>query len=311
MRIVIVGHKGQDGTLLCRSLENNGDKVFGLGRSSYYSTDPQYLDLQPCIEDLESIYTLVDRFRPDHIYYLAAHHTSAERTLDSDPGTEFYLSQLTHVIGPLNFLSAIREISPHSKFFYASSSLIFSGEDGRVQDEKTLFSPQGFYGITKAQGIWLCREFREQFNTFASVGILYNHESYLRSTNFLSQKIVQAAIRIASGSKEKLTVGDLSSEVDWGYAPDYVRAFQDILKLNLSQDFIIATGESHSVKEFVEIAFGYFNLNFDHYVIEDPSLLRRRPLPKIGNSAKLRRETGWQPSLRFPEFVRQLIIESL
>jgi GDPmannose 4,6-dehydratase len=310
MKVIIVGHRGQDGTLLSHSLESSGHEVFGFSRSSSYSTDPQYSNLRVHIEDAESVYSLVDRFQPDEVYYLAAHHTSSEKISQSDPRTDFHLSQLTHVIGPLNFLSAIRERSPHSRFFYASSSLVFSGKNGEVQDEQTPLSPQGFYGITKAEGMWLCREFRERFNIFASVGILYNHESYLRPANFLSQKIVQSAIRIASGSDEKLVVGDLSSRVDWGYAPDYVKAFQDILSLNYSEDFIISTGEAHSVQEFIEIAFEYFNLDPQEYVIEDPSLLRRRPPAKVGDSTKLKAKTGWQPSLSFRDFVKQLIIES-
>ena len=130
MKIVIVGHGGQDGTLLCRSLENNGDQVFGFSRSSTYSTDPQYSDIQASIEDSDSIYNLVDRIKPDQIYYLAAHHASSETLSENNPKNDFYLSQLTHVIGPLNFLSAIYEISPNSKFFYASSSLVFSNENG-------------------------------------------------------------------------------------------------------------------------------------------------------------------------------------
>lgn len=310
MKVIIVGHRGQDGTLLSRSLESSGHQVFGFSRSSSYSTDSQYSNLRVQIEDAESVYRLVDRFQPDEVYYLAAHHTSSEKVCESDPRMDFHLSQVTHVIGPLNFLSAIRERSPHSKFFYASSSLVFSGENGEVQDEQTPLSPQGFYGITKAEGMWLCREFRERFNVFASVGILYNHESYLRPPHFLSMKIVQAAIRIASGSEEKLILGDLSSRVDWGYAPDYVKAFESILKLKDSEDFIISTGESHSVQEFVDITFEYFDLDPQKYVFEDLSLLRRRPPVKIGDSTKLKVKTGWLPSLSFSEFIKKLIIES-
>jgi GDPmannose 4,6-dehydratase len=309
MKIIVVGHRGQDGTLLCSSLKKNGNQVFGFSRSSTYSTDPQYSDIQASIEDSGSIYNLVDQIKPDQIYYLAAYHDSSETVSQNNPKNDFYLSQLTHVIGPLNFLSAIYETSPDSKFFYASSSLVFSGENGEVQDEKTPLSPQGFYGITKAEGMWLCQEFRERFNVFASVGILYNHESYLRPAHFLSQKIIKSAARIASGSEEKLVVGDLSSRVDWGYAPDYVKAFQDILKLDQSENFVISTGEAHSVKEFVEIAFRHFELDPEQYVIEDRNLLRRRPPAKIGNSTKLRTKTGWEPSFSFPDLVKQLISE--
>lgn len=310
MKAIVVGHSGQDGTFLCRSLEGRGYDVFGFSRSSFYSTNGQCLDLKPAIENVRSVYDLVRAFQPKEIYYLAAHHTSSEKLEKGDIRSSFDLAQTTHVMGPLNFLCAIRDISPSCRFFYASSSLVFSGENGEVQDESTPLSPQGFYGITKAEGMWLCREFREKFDTFASVGILYNHESYLRPGHFFSQKIVQTAIRIASGSEEKLVIGDLSAKVDWGYAPEYVEAFQHILKLQESEDFIVATGEAHSVHEFVDIVFGYFDLDASNYVVEDNSILRRRSPVKIGDSSKLKLKTGWKSSRNFPDFAKQLIIDS-
>jgi len=190
------------------------------------------------------------------------------------------------------------------------AEFVFSGENGEIQDENTPLSPKGFYAITKAQGMLLCKEYREDFGVYASVGILYNHESCLRNPKFLSQKIVQSAIRIAAGSSEKLIVGDLAARVDWGYAADFVDAFQRIVKLDGSGEFIIATGSAHTVKKFVEIAFNHFDLNWREHVVEDNSILMRKPPVKIGNSAKLQAKTGWRNTLQFEAFVLQLISDT-
>jgi GDPmannose 4,6-dehydratase len=155
--------------------------------------------------------------------------------------------------------------------------------------------------------MWLCREFRKTHKVFASTGILYNHESHLRAPGFLSAKIIKAAIRISQGSPEKLEVGNLSSRVDWGYAKDYVLAFQKILAADKSDDFIIATGEAHTVEEFIHIVFGYFGLNQDEYVVENNTILTRAPPVKIGDARKLQMATGWSSSLSYPDFVIQLI----
>ncbi len=155
--------------------------------------------------------------------------------------------------------------------------------------------------------MWLCREFRKKHKVFATTGILYNHESHLRRPNFLSAKIIQAAIRISKGSNEKLEVGDLSGRVDWGYAKDYVLAFQEILATKTPDDFIVATGEGHTVEEFIDIVFNYFNLNPDKYVVENKNILTRKPPVKIGDASKLRTLTGWKPSLNFSDFVIQLV----
>jgi GDPmannose 4,6-dehydratase len=310
VRAIIVGHTGQDGTLLCNSLKQKGYKVLGFSRSSVYTNSDANFNLRPNLTDEQSIYQLVQGFQPSEIYYLAAYHTSSERQQSETLSQNFALSQSTHVTGLLYFLCAIKDLLPSCKLFYASSSLVFSGEDGEVQTELTPLSPQGFYGITKAQAMYLCQEFRSKFGIFVSVGILYNHESYLRSHHFLSQKIIQAALRIASGSQEKLMLGDLSARVDWSYAPDFIKAFQDIIQLSSGDDFIISRGEAHSVEEFVDIVFDYFNLDYTHHVTQDNSLLQRRLLTRVGDCSKLKRVSGWTTSLDFYDFVRQLVIDS-
>lgn len=307
-KTIVVGHGGQDGSLLVDDLQNRGDQVIGIGRLSSILPAGFPPNVIKDITNVKEVYQAVRLFQPDEIYYLAAYHTSSEAGATQAPlHKQFESAQAIHVTGLVNCLSAIVEESPATRLFYASSSLVFSGENGERQDETTPLTPQGFYGITKAQGMWLCREFRKTHKVFASTGILYNHESHLRAPSFLSAKIIKAAIRISEGSHEKLEVGNLSSRVDWGYAKDYVLAFQKILAAKSPDDFIVATGESHTVEEFIDIVFSYFNLSPDKHVVENKNILTRKPPIKIGNASKLRSVTAWAPSLNYPDFVIQLI----
>lgn len=307
-KTIVVGHGGQDGSLLVDDLQKRGDQVIGIGRSSCIFPAGFPPNVIKDITNAKEVYQAVRLFQPDEIYYLAAYHTSSEAGATQAPlHMQFESAQTIHVTGLVNCLSAIVDESPTTRLFYASSSLVFSGENGEQQDETTPLTPQGFYGITKAQGMWLCREFRKTNKVFASTGILYNHESHLRAPSFLSAKIIKAAIRISEGSPEKLEVGNLSSRVDWGYAKDYVLAFQKILAADSPEDFILATGESHTVKEFIDIVFNYFNLNPDKHVVENKNILTRKPPIKIGDASKLRSLTAWTPSLNYPDFVIQLI----
>jgi len=311
VRAIIIGHSGQDGTLLCESLEKKGYGLIGLSRNSILTIPERNLEKLPKVEDNASISDLIKNFQPTEIYYLAAYHTSSEVSDDIDIRESFVKAEETHVIGLLNVLCAIRDYASNCKLFYASSSLVFSGEDGEIQDEETALSPSGFYGITKAQAMRLCKEFSEKYNVFASVGILYNHESCLRAPHFLTKKIILSAINAASGSKKILTIGDLSAKVDWSYAPDFIEAFQLILKTDKSDTFIIASGEVHTVQEFVEIVYDYFQLDWREYVVEDSSILARRPLVKTGNPSKLISATGWKRSFDFLNFVKQLVVDTV
>lgn len=307
-RTIVVGHAGQDGSLLVGDLQKRGDQVIGIGRSSSIFPAGFPPNFIKDITNAKEVYQAVRLFQPDEIYYLAAYHTSSEAGATQAPlHKQFESAQAIHVTGLVNCLSAIVDESPTTRLFYASSSLVFSGENGERQDETTPLTPQGFYGITKAQGMWLCREFRKNHKVFASTGILYNHESHLRALGFLSAKIIKAAIRISKGYPEKLEVGNLSSRVDWGYAKDYVLAFQKILAADSPNDFIVATGESHTVEEFIDIVFNYFNLNPDKHVVENKNILTRKPSIKIGDASKLRSVTAWAPSLNYTDFVIQLI----
>jgi GDPmannose 4,6-dehydratase len=310
---IIVGDRGQDGTLLRHSLEKQGIQVLGIGRRRIQSRNSvsSALGDEFSVSDTHQVLALVEALKPREIYYVAAHHVSSEQDGLDDSPAEYEDFHQVHVVGLLNFLWAIKNHSPNSRLFYAASSLVFSGTDGPIQSEKTLLAPTGFYGVTKAQGIIICRDFRHRYDTFVTVGILYNHESFLRPDQYLSKKLIKAALRISMGLQDQVTIGNLSAEIDWGYAPDYVTAFQMALRHQNSEDFIISSGESHSVSEFAQLVFEYFDLDYRKHVRQDGSILKRDISRKIGDNTKLKQLTGWAPTLDFPGMVRQLIRDYL
>ena len=306
---IIIGYSGQDGILLGEELSNSGTRIVGLDKDKVYcsyddiSQDLNHIDIT-CLQD---VIELVEKYQPTEIYYLAAFHHSSQDTIDITPLDFYQECYSVHVAGLINFLEAIRIGHFKARLFYASSSLIFSGNSISNVTEKSPYNPIGFYAMTKVAGMYLCKEYRESYQIFASTGILFNHESALRHPSYLSQKIIRAAIRISEGSDENLIIGDLKAKVDWGYAPDYVKAFYEILNCNESDDFIVASGEAHSVEEFVELVFNYFNLDWRKYVQENHSILSRRLAAKIGNTLHLRNHTAWSYSKTFEEMVKQLI----
>jgi len=292
---VIVGGYGQDGRLLGEQLERAGCSVVPLGRND--------VDLQ----DREQIVALLRRHQPGEIYYLAAHHHSSQDATGVDDAALFRSSFDVNVTGLVNFLEAVRAHSPRTRIFYAASSHIFGSSESSLQNEQTPFAPNGVYGITKTAGVHACRYYRQAHGVFVSAGILYNHESRYRAPNFVSQKIVRAVQEIAAGRRQRLVLGDLSVRIDWGYAPDYVDAMRRILALPSADDFVIATGESHSVQEFVETAFEAVGLVWREHVTVDPGQILRQYPGLTGDASKLRAATGWQPSVSFRKMVRILL----
>jgi len=305
-RAIIVGSRGQDGRLLYERLVNNSLAVLGIGRGGVESSEPFDLpEVDICERD--NVLDTVKIWQPDEIYYLPAFHHSSQDTLSSDPVNFFEKSYAVHVKGLLHFLEAIRLTSFSTKLFYAASSLVFGEASEGLQNENTPMNPRCVYGITKVNGVHCCRFYRKTHGVHSSVGFLYNHESPYREEKFVSQKIIRRAVDIFHGSNQKLVLGDLSARIDWGYAPDFVEAMTGILGLKEAGDFVIATGKAHSVQEFVQITFDLLGLDWKKHVKENPSILKRRNLPSVGDASRLRRLTGWQPSVSFEKMVEILL----
>jgi len=220
------------------------------------------------------------------------------------------------VMGLVNFLEAIRLHRKETRLFYASSAHIFGATSESPQTETTPRMPENIYAITKVTGMEACRHYREEHGIFASTGILYNHESAYRKGSFLSQKIIQGVMAIKRGDSRELVVGNLASKVDWGYAPDYVDAMVRILELPHPGDYIVSTGETHSVREMVQLAFEEQGLDYQKWVRENPTIIRASRKGGgggsclVGDSSKLRRETSWRPSVTFSEMVARLAAET-
>ena len=294
-RCVIIGHNGQDGRLLTESLKKSGHHVIGIGRGD--------LDLL----NAEAVQKFLQKERPDSLYYLAAYHHSSEDLVKISDLELFRHSVEINLQGVISFLEGIRLGSPNTHLFYAASSHIFGQPENSPQTENTPFHPQNVYGISKAAGVEACRYYRRTHGIHASCGILYNHESNYRSEKFVSQKIIRSALAISREESDRLILGDLNAEIDWGYAPDFVEAMIRIVALDKADDFIIATGETHTVIEFVEIAFNELGLNWQSYVEVNSALLTKSQSKLVGDSSKLKAATGWQPTLNFKEMVLLLL----
>lgn len=293
-RALIVGGHGQDGQLLQIRLQSEGTIVTVLGRGDVV------------VDEFEAVLAHVAS-APDEIYYLAAYHHSSQDAMELNELDLYRRSRSVHVDGLMNFLEAIRQSAPQTRLFYAASSLIFGTSASEMQNELTAINPRCFYGITKAAGLQCCRLYREKHGVFAVGGILFNHESPLRQPKFVIPKIVRAAVAIARGSEERLRLGDLAARVDWGYAPDYVDAMSRILRLPSPDDFVIATGETHSVQSAVEMVFKHLGLDWREHVEESPNVLTRNRAVLCGDARKLRIATGWAPSMSFPEMLKLLL----
>ncbi|MGN9843389.1 GDP-mannose 4,6-dehydratase [Nonomuraea sp. H19] len=292
-RSVVIGAGGQDGTLLCKLLAARGDDVTPVGRQGPDITSP------------EEVTDLVRKARPDEIYLLAAVQHSSQG-VPGDPAGLARRSYEVNALPVVFFAEAIRRQSPHTRLFYAASSHVFGEPTQPIQDESTPLRPTSVYGITKAAGLLHCRAYRES-GLFISAGILYNHESPLRRPGFVTRKIVQAAARIQREGDGQVTLGRLSAVVDWGYAPDYVAAMAEILAASEPGDFIVASGQGHTVAQFAQTAFALAGLDWSRHVREDPSVLTRGGTTLIGNPAKLRQVTGWRPTVDFTGMIRKLL----
>lgn len=310
---LISGITGQDGSFLTELLLEKGYDVYGIiRRSSSFNTDRiDHLYQDPHepgtrlrlvygdLNDSSSLNTILRQIGPDEIYNLGA---------QSHVRVSFDIPEYTGEvsgIGTVRFLEAIREAGIQPKFYQASSSELYGKVAETPQSETTPFHPRSPYACAKAYAYYITVNYREAYGMFASNGILFNHESERRGETFVSRKITRAATRIKLGLQEKLYMGNLDARRDWGYARDYVEAMWMIMNAAEPDDYVIATGETHSVREFLEKTFSYLDLDWEEYVEIDPRYLRPSEVDLLlGDASKARNTLGWEPKVGFDELVR-------
>jgi len=310
---LITGILGQDGPYLAQFLLKKDYKVYGLIRR--YSTpnfgNLEYLGIEHDVNYIEgdmtdesSLLSIIKNTRPQEIYNLAA---------QSFVGSSWEQAKLTtevNSLGVLHLLNAIKYFSPTSRFYQASTSEMFglSHENG-VQDETTPFHPRSPYGVSKVYAYWMTVNFRESYNVFASNGILFNHESPIRGIQFVTRKITDGVARIKLGLQDELRLGNLDPQRDWGFAGDYVEAMYLILQAENPDDYVIATGKTHSVQEFVEKAFATVGItDWKKYVQTDPRFQRPAEVPMLkGCIDKATKQLGWKPKVSFDKLVTMMV----
>ncbi len=291
---IIVGSDGQDGKLLTEYLRA---KNYGLTLVTRKSHD---------ITETTQVEALVRKTSPSEIYYLAAYHHSSEM----ERGAAAELLEKSIEINATAwgyFLDAAAQHQKNCRLFYASSCHVFEEKKDGLIDEHSPVAPSSAYAISKQAGMELCRRYRKQHSLHASCGILFNHESVYRSEAYLSKKIAKAAAQAARNQGGSLRIGNLEAVADWGAGEDYVIAMHNILQLRQPDDYIVATGVSHSVREWLDTAFRHVGLDYKNYVTEDSSLLQKQPERRIGDSTKLRKATHWQPKISFTQMIHRLV----
>ena len=308
----ITGISGQDGSYLAEYLLELGYEVHGIVRrhSMAEEQNTRIQHVQPKLTtyygdllDQGGLERLLDKIQPDEIYNIAA---------QSHVRISFDIPQYTvqtNALGVINILEAYRRACPKAKFYQASSSEMFglSVEDDNFQRETTIMNPVSPYGCAKVFGYNIVRNYRRAYGLHATNGILFNHESPRRGSNFVTNKVVKAAVRIKLGLQDKLELGNMDSYRDWGHSYDYVRAMHLMMQHNEPGDWIVSTMETHSVREMCELVFNRLGLDYKDYVVQNPKFLRPEELPYLkGDSTKIRTELGWKPKYTFEEMMQEM-----
>jgi GDPmannose 4,6-dehydratase len=315
-KALITGITGQDGSYLAELLLSKEYQVHGLKRRSssfntaridsvlpdWHERDARLLLHFADLADSTSLIKLLYRLQPDEIYHLGA---------QSHVKVSFEIPEYTgdiSAIGTTRLLEAIRETGIKAKFYQASSSEMFGKVTEVPQRETTPFRPCSPYACSKVYAHWMTVNYREGYGLFACNGILFNHESPRRGETFVSRKITRAVARVRAGLQNKLYLGNLEAKRDWGYAPEYVEAMWRMMQMDQPDDFVVATGETHSVREFVESAFEYAGLDWKKYVEIDPDYFRPTEVDVLqGDAGKAERAFGWKPKVKFHELVRLMV----
>jgi len=316
-RALITGLTGQDGSYLAEILVDLKYEVHGLVRRVALE-DPQHrfnriqhlldrITLHPAsLESYPSIFNVISRNQFDECYHLAAQSFVAESFADG------FSTMNTNINGTHYMLAALRELQPNCKFYFAGSSEMFGKAREVPQNETTPFHPRSPYGISKVAGFDLTRNYRDAYGMFCVSGILFNHESPRRGFEFVTRKITSAVPRIKNGTQKELRLGNLEARRDWGHAKDYVRAMHLMLQRDEPDDFVVASGESHTVREFCELAFAEAGLDYQEFVVQDEQFYRPAEVDSlIGDASKARAELGWQPEFGFRALVEDMVRSDL
>ncbi|HNX63849.1 MAG TPA: GDP-mannose 4,6-dehydratase [Oscillospiraceae bacterium] len=310
---LITGITGQDGSYLAELLLEKGYKVYGLKRRT---SDLNYGNVSHLINDIEFIYadmtdipsliTAVKKSQPDEVYNLAAQsfvQTSWEQPI---------LTGEVDGMGVTNILEALKMVKPESHFYQASTSEMFGKVQAIPQCETTPFYPRSPYGVAKLYAHWITTNYRESYDMFACSGILFNHESPRRGLEFVTRKVSMAVARIKNGLQNDLFLGNLDSKRDWGFAGDYVKAMWLMLQQETPDDYVIATGETHTIREMCEVAFNYAGLNYEDYVKIDPRFFRPAEVEiLLGDPTKAKKALGWELSVSFKQLIEMMVQSDL
>ena len=316
-RALITGITGQDGSYLAEFLLSKGYEVHGIVRRVAIE-DPEHrlwrirhilntITLHPAsLESYASIFNVVDKVKPDECYHLAA------QSFVSYSFEDEFSTITTNINGTHFVLAALKERAPNCRFYFAASSEMFGNVKESPQNENTPLHPRSPYGISKVAGFHLTRNYRETYGLYALSGILFNHESPRRGFEFVTRKVTNTVAKIKLGLAKELRIGNLEAKRDWGYAGDYVKAMWLMLQQDEPEDYVIATGETHSVKELVELAFRNVGLNWKDYVTVDKMFYRPAEIYELrGDYSKAREKVGWSPEVNFEELVRMMVDEDL
>jgi GDPmannose 4,6-dehydratase len=314
-RALITGITGQDGSYLAEFLLAKGYEVHGIVRRVALEDPSRRLEriaafsdrlhLHPAsLESFPSLFRVFQNVLPDECYHLAA-QSFVSYSFDDEFSTLNVNINGTHFV-----LAALKDVAPECRFYFAGSSEMFGAVAEIPQNEDTRFHPRSAYGISKVAGFDLTRNYREAYGLHASSGILFNHESPRRGFEFVTRKITSGLARILAGQSTELRLGNLDAKRDWGHARDYVEAMWMMLQQDKPDDYVVATGVTHSVHDFVKMAFGLVGLNSDDYVVNDPGFYRPAEVHiLVGNPAKARATLGWRQKCDFAELVREMVTE--
>lgn len=310
MKALIFGIGGQDGSYLSEFLLEKGYLVYGMERRiALEDQDDRHKRLKVPVVILDGdinnygdVFNVINEVKPDEIYHLAAQSDVALSF--KDPFQTFQ----TNVMGTCNVLEAMRILVPNAKMYFAGSSEMFGGAVETPQNENTKFNPRSPYGVSKCTGFYLSKVYRESYNLFICNGILFNHESPRRGKEFVTKKITETLKKIIEGKENKLRLGNIEAKRDWGYAKDYVEAMWLMLQQDKADDYVIATNEIHTIRQFVNEACKYVNIDEDEILELDPNMIRPNEINILqGDYSKAKEILKWEPKVKFKELVRLMM----